>query len=591
MKEINIIHLSDLHIDDEFRWSDNPNMGTLLDDALCDMNMRISPDYLLVTGDFTNKGSSFEFDEAERIIENMLSYDSFKNIKGLLMVPGNHDFPWYNDGKKLSQDKRKKPYLNFVDRMCKKNPVRATTKSKKIPGKLKGELQKYLIDHLFITDLDDVNILLLGMNSMMIDSEKHAGIGLFTSEQFKVVKKLISFYSEMESTKPIVKMAAFHHHIVPVSALEREYLSDDKACSITLDARRAINFFLENEIRFVFHGHQHQPSIVNWSDGMSDCGNCISILSAGSVSADPRHLNEIARNSFMVYKISNTRLSVCHFAAPPTDRDRFALDDTVKYTVGLTKSNVESKEATKEREMLGELVSALVRVTGEAREKIENEPMKHLLDLVDAKDKVTGKLLKIREQGILHVYDNQDIAIAQVGLAEFWNNCSERKVRILAIRGMSFVNRGRGWADVVFCNKTRRREGGLIEFLLGREENHEMIANRYDAYLESVNDVSEHIEKYREEMEQVQTCIVQKWVDHPCEIYHHNETDLPFRMIFLGNHLFLSFFLKHVKMKDAPVIMVEKESPLYIACEQYYNRVRQNAILKLSTIESPLCDE
>jgi 3',5'-cyclic AMP phosphodiesterase CpdA len=74
-----IVHISDLH----FGWNE-----TALVSTLCDIVTQARPDLTVLSGDFTEHATRGEFQQAGSFIAGL--------PKPVLMVPGNHDLPFYN---------------------------------------------------------------------------------------------------------------------------------------------------------------------------------------------------------------------------------------------------------------------------------------------------------------------------------------------------------------------------------------------------------------------------------------------------------------------------------------------------------------
>lgn len=217
----------------------------------------------------------------------------------------------------LGENQRKVNYKNFID-ITIKNPIRLSKRE------LQKKLDKYMIQHYIerITDSERY-FLLIGMNSMLIDSQERSGQGYFSKVQLNILKQLIDYYKK---DKELVIMVAFHHHVIPVSYVERETLANSDKFSLTLDARRVLDFLLENDIMFAVHGHQHQPSIITWKDDVKYADREIHIISNGSVSATKEQLGDFAKNCFMLYHIEKNELSVRYFANKAEDQDTFIED-------------------------------------------------------------------------------------------------------------------------------------------------------------------------------------------------------------------------------------------------------------------------
>lgn len=327
---MNILHISDLH----FEMSQSKNeikMEEKIDEILGRLESDFLPEILLITGDFTNSGSANEFNNVKETLENFKNYDSLKQIQHYVFVPGNHDFTWQENNIDLDEKQRKVNYENFVGIML-NNQIKLNNQN------LQEKLDEYMIQH-YIGQIanSDKYFLLIGMNSMLIDSQKRAGQGYFSKSQLNVVKRLIQYYKKK---KELVVMVAFHHHIIPVSCVERGTLENADKFSLTLDARRVIDFLLDNNIKFAVHGHQHQPSIVTWKDDIKDAKKELHIISNGSISAKKEQLGDYMKNSFMLYHVEKDALTVRHFSNSGADRDTFVEDEKFECRFGLIETEL-----------------------------------------------------------------------------------------------------------------------------------------------------------------------------------------------------------------------------------------------------------
>jgi len=326
---MNILHLSDLHFG-MVREENGFLLEGKLDEVLSKLDSNLYPDVLLVTGDFTNRGGANEFDCVKKMLNNLKNFASLKGIQHYIFVPGNHDFTWEENGVDLNETQRVVNYKNFIN-SAKKSPSR-------LKSKLQGQLDKYMIQH-YIGKIkgSDEYLLLIGMNSMQIDSRERAGQGYFSKEQLTVMGKLIQHY---RNEKELVVMVAFHHHIIPVACVERETLKNPNKFSLTLDARRVIDFLLEYDVKFAVHGHQHQPSIVTWKDELNNRMKELHIISNGSISATREQLGDYAKNSFMLYHIENNELYIRHFSDSEHNKDTFIEDEKFRCRFDLVKKEL-----------------------------------------------------------------------------------------------------------------------------------------------------------------------------------------------------------------------------------------------------------
>ena len=315
--EMKILHISDLHMDTKSNFSiADMILGAL--DTSKKQGFDLLPEIILVTGDFTNNGNALEFESAKQVLKKIKS--SIKSVEECIIVPGNHDYIWKDNGKDVSKDQMKINFSNFKkiceqDKLCKSN---SSIKNKN----LEQELDSYLITHTFIKQ-QSFAVLIIGMNSDMLESVERAGQGYFDKGQHNACQSLISHYKEIceNENMSLITIAAFHHHILPVSSVERNTVQNPDKFSLTLDARRTLNFFMDNGVRIAVHGHQHQPSIVCWKDEMKRSCDSVYVISAGSMTQDRGKLGDISKNNFMIYDVEENNVKVYCFENSQSDWD------------------------------------------------------------------------------------------------------------------------------------------------------------------------------------------------------------------------------------------------------------------------------
>lgn len=150
-------------------------------------------------------------------------------------------------------------------------------------------------------------------------------------------------------------------------------------------------------------------------------------------------------------------------------------------------------------------------------------------------------------------------------------------IRILAIRGISFVEMGREWRQFILDDKYKDGNIVPVEFILGNECNDELIKGRYDAFKDFAKNFETFKSNYKNDMSRVKTAIQN--YNNPCKLYLHNESRLPFRMIFIGEYLYLSSFIKDKQARNVPVMKISSSSSLYQVCEEYYNWIKSSSDL------------
>lgn len=330
---INILHLSDFHIRKENRSAYNDlckNINDAIGKASTKYSQKLNPEIVLVTGDFTETGNGDEYKWFKDGFLKLLQLSHFNNVKYVMLVPGNHDFSW------AVEETRADNYIN----MCK--DLEKGLSSVANPN-LQIEANDNLIKHIYIEG-ENKNLLLIGMNSMKIDSREKPGLGYFSKDQLRIVANIISEYKKDELAKTQI-FVAFHHHLLPVAVVERDTLENTSKYSITLDARRALNSFLENNVEFAVHGHQHQPSMVTWKDDERKQENVVHVIAAGCL-AGKEYAGEGARNSFMLYSINDNDVVVYKAQTTNSDSDDYEWDK-VRYLDLCTKPVQEEVESVK----------------------------------------------------------------------------------------------------------------------------------------------------------------------------------------------------------------------------------------------------
>lgn len=90
-----IVHLSDLH----FGWNESRLVTTL-----CSLVADAQPDLTVLSGDFVEHATRSEFKQARLFVQSL--------PKPVLMVPGNHDLPFYNFPRRVAQ--RLRLYHEFI---------------------------------------------------------------------------------------------------------------------------------------------------------------------------------------------------------------------------------------------------------------------------------------------------------------------------------------------------------------------------------------------------------------------------------------------------------------------------------------------
>lgn len=179
-----ILHISDIHMNIEEKLEeDEVSIVEKISDAIqgCEnRGLNLCPDIIVVTGDFTTTATASEFELAFQQLKNFYENEYF-NIKKILLVPGNHDYLWKEDDKPALKENRYIEYRNFRDH-CR--TVGVCNDNRVSDNNLEKELEKYLISHIYEEE-EDFAVLLMGMNSVVLDSEERKGQGFFRKSNIR----------------------------------------------------------------------------------------------------------------------------------------------------------------------------------------------------------------------------------------------------------------------------------------------------------------------------------------------------------------------------------------------------------------------
>ena len=316
-----ILHLSDIHVCEENK-EQLPVLCNSIITALYEYpGGTAKPDVVLITGDYTHRGTISELTLFKRAFKELLQKTVFKKTKYIILVPGNHDYPW---------DEKEEDRCTNFNEFVKENGKISEINDASIAQRIQDES----ISHMY-EDYIDYRVLLIGMNSMKIVSKERKGIGYFDSKQLELVADIVNFYRE-KGTSVLYAFVAFHHHLLPVSFVERDTLKDAEKYSLTLDARRAIDTFLKNDIAFALHGHQHQPSLFTIIDdsGKHD-DKSLHIIASGCL-ADRDRLNDSGRKSFFLYDISEGCMKAVMAETTRDDSDKFEWKPPRNYSLAVS---------------------------------------------------------------------------------------------------------------------------------------------------------------------------------------------------------------------------------------------------------------
>lgn len=187
---VTIVHISDLHV------SDSDFKEDIFLEAVDEINA-INPDFIILTGDLTNKGYYTQF---KKVIEYLDLFES-----PLFAVPGNHDAR--NLGDEIFEE---------------------------LIGEASWKLSK------------GDEFVVIGLNSALQDVNE----GTIGKPQRLWLENQLDecVINEMFS------IVAFHHHIIPIPKTGRER-------NVLSDAGDVLKILIDHEVDMVLVGHKHVPNV------------------------------------------------------------------------------------------------------------------------------------------------------------------------------------------------------------------------------------------------------------------------------------------------------------------------------------------
>ena len=246
MEPVIIAHLSDLHFGE--------NESDAVWDGLVNyINDTLKPHLILITGDVVNSPEADLFKRAKQQLDRLRPRSRINERYRL--CPGNHDrFILGNSAGK-------------TPRLLRWFGIKSTNLTRPVRGELENHFKGGLVlapDLPFDVELSsNVNggtnknswkIRVLGCDSS--DEDTYFAQGMMTVDSIGKLRT-----SALEDTTKDLVILLVHHHLMPVSALEREQPSLTSLANVTgmLNAGTALNMLATAQVNLVLHGHEHYP--------------------------------------------------------------------------------------------------------------------------------------------------------------------------------------------------------------------------------------------------------------------------------------------------------------------------------------------
>lgn len=216
----------------------------------------IHADFLLVSGDISDKGLPEEFDLGIQVVESVAS-NLGVDKKNIIFVPGNHDVDW------------------SVIRDCEPHPVRMNQRydplKQSFCNRLGAQEGHKLAEEPYFTSWLFDDIFVMGYNSAWHDKpgeEIHHGRIILEH-----VEAMRAHLQGISLSREIPKLFIVHHHTFPYAELSWADFS------IMANAEFLQNFLNEFRFDILVHGHKHVPRFNIFT---TNSRHPLAVLGAGS---------------------------------------------------------------------------------------------------------------------------------------------------------------------------------------------------------------------------------------------------------------------------------------------------------------------
>jgi UDP-2,3-diacylglucosamine pyrophosphatase LpxH len=294
MEPVIIAHLSDLHFGE---LNSVPVWNTLVNY----LNEKVRPHLVLITGDVVNSPEQQLLECAKAELEKLRP--RARDNERYRLCPGNHDRFF------LGNSAGKKPWILRWFGDSGRNLTRPShhTLETYFPGGL--VLDKDLPFDITLssngasaTNCNLWKIRVLGCDSS--ESDTYFAQGAITTKSIDTLRTL----ALADDTRDIVILMV-HHHLMPVSALEREQPSLKSLANVTgmLNAGTALNMLAASQVNLVLHGHEHHPQSTKCQTFDAANGGVVVVGAGSATGTKTLEGCEIRRARFNVLELHSDR--------------------------------------------------------------------------------------------------------------------------------------------------------------------------------------------------------------------------------------------------------------------------------------------
>ena len=224
------VQISDLHIGGLFK---KATFDTLVDEV----NNELKPDVIIISGDLTDDGLFFQFEQAQQEIKKF-------SCKNLIIFPGNHDYRHtgyllFRQFFPVSAPSGSRVY-KYIDPNNKNQTVIVTTVGTSRADRDEGEVG--FRQNLWL------NKILKKYHTPSLATDKHQKAKQQQQQQSQ---------QQQNKNKTTIKIVAMHHHLIAIP--DTGYTN---VVGIS-DAGDVLRTCLANDVDLVICGHKHRPWIWN----------------------------------------------------------------------------------------------------------------------------------------------------------------------------------------------------------------------------------------------------------------------------------------------------------------------------------------
>jgi len=243
-----ILHISDTHYGQAHYFSNLPSAKDVLPKAdkpslekfigKTIQKEQLKPDLLVISGDLTQRGTTNEFELAKSSISEILhQLKEAGATTDLVITPGNHDVNWALQQGDSDPSMAFVPYVNFRNSLLTR-------------GRIDLPIRPERLYEVSAHEFDRVRVIAVTFNSAVLISKEDQRGYIGDSQLDNAFLEVNALDPEVQA----VRIAIFHHHLVPVHSVESDVASE----LLLADAPKVKSRLLKERFLIAMHGHRHQ---------------------------------------------------------------------------------------------------------------------------------------------------------------------------------------------------------------------------------------------------------------------------------------------------------------------------------------------